>query len=251
MWQQCVCFRSKKGRRWPKSALVTVVLQVSCRHLYSAVVGKSSSTLFKMSWDDYQQISATYVDDSSRAVEQVIANLDDSGNVDKSQSSMNSATSVGEGNQKVKSTIEEAVKRQNSESTIAMLDSVAEGDIDKVNSMLQSGKVSVDDADYDSRTALHIACSLNKLEIAKLLLEKYSATHTVRCAQRVVCGTVPPVPLSQIRIRGPIPEHSSCSWSRAGGGHRLLMEIRMAAGINLSGDGTAGIVLAGSHLMTL
>lgn len=135
-----------------------------------------------MGWEDYQQIAMTYVDDASRVVTQVIENLNDSGSVDKSQSAMNSASSVGECKQNVKSTIEDAVKRQNSEATIAMLESIAEGDFEMVDAVLQSGKVCVDDADYDSRTALHVAASLGQVDIARMLLEKYSATYAVRSA---------------------------------------------------------------------
>lgn len=131
-----------------------------------------------MGWDEYQQIASTYVDDASRAIEQIIGNLD-LGSSDKNQSSDHSASN-SESNLKMKETIENAVNRQTGQATISMLDSVSEDDAESVSAMLQSGKATVDDADYDGRTALHVACSLGKVEVAQMLLEQFSASHTVR-----------------------------------------------------------------------
>lgn len=151
-------------------------LASACRHLQSAVVGKSSSTLFKMGWDEYQQIASTYVDDASHALEQVIGLLD----MGDDKGVGTDAGLPGEGDLKMKEVIGNAVKRQTGQATISLLESVEEGDVETVSYMLQSGKVSVHDADYDGRTALHIACSLGKLEIAQMLLEQFCAPHTAR-----------------------------------------------------------------------
>jgi ankyrin repeat protein len=140
--------------------------------------------LFVLAWNDYQQLSSTYVDDAAKVVEQVISMCDNSGHADKSQASLSSAISdSAEGASKVKYTIEAALKRQNNQITINLLEIVADGDIDKVDAVLSCGKVSVDDVDNAGRTALHIACSRGHLDVVKLLLSQYNATHSVRCAR--------------------------------------------------------------------
>jgi hypothetical protein len=57
------------------------------RHLHTAVVADSSSTLFTLAHDDYEQLCATYVDDAAKAMEAMISVVDDSGKAGKSQGS--------------------------------------------------------------------------------------------------------------------------------------------------------------------
>lgn len=57
------------------------------RHLYTAVVADTSSTLFTLARDDYEQLCASYVDDADKAMEAMISVVDDSGKAGKSQGS--------------------------------------------------------------------------------------------------------------------------------------------------------------------
>lgn len=40
--------------------------------MYSAAVGKATAVLFVLSYDDFKQLSATYVDDGSKITESLI-----------------------------------------------------------------------------------------------------------------------------------------------------------------------------------
>lgn len=40
--------------------------------MYSAMVGKATAVLFVLSYDDFKQLSATYVDDGSKITESLI-----------------------------------------------------------------------------------------------------------------------------------------------------------------------------------
>jgi hypothetical protein len=62
------------------------------RHLYTAVVADTSSTLFMLTRDDYEQLCASYVDDAEKAMEAMISAVEGNGKAGKSQSSRGEST---------------------------------------------------------------------------------------------------------------------------------------------------------------
>lgn len=52
-----------------------------------------------------------------------------------------------------------------------LLHAASAGNVEAIKGILQEGKVHVNDADYDGRTALHLACSEGRVDAVRLLLE--------------------------------------------------------------------------------
>jgi hypothetical protein len=179
------------GVRGKGELLAEVSFFFRLRHLYTATVGKASTSLFKLTYEDYQQLSASYVDDADIAITQVISNLEASGGAaNKSQSSVESTGLSGDNlsnASKVRKTINAAIKRQSTQMVASFLDFVAENDLTKMEEVLDAGKLGVDDMDDGGRTALHIACSRGHLDAVRLLMDKYTATQHVRCASHFSC----------------------------------------------------------------
>ena len=155
------------------------------RHLYTAVVGPSTTTLFKLAYDDYKELAASYVDDAERVIEQMISQVEGGAQDGKSASashvsgdSILSNPAGVQGN--VTATITAAVKRKSSQLVAAFLEAVAENSVARVNAMLESGKVGADDMDENRRTALHIAAGRGHLELCTVLLRNHGATADVR-----------------------------------------------------------------------
>jgi hypothetical protein len=73
------------------STLAEVSFFFHLRHLYTAVLSDESGTLLVLTYEDYQQLCATYVDDASKAIDVVIGMVQDGGKAGKSQGSRGSA----------------------------------------------------------------------------------------------------------------------------------------------------------------
>lgn len=52
----------------------------------------------------------------------------------------------------------------------AMIDAAAKGNLDKITQILSTGKVSLNDSDYDNRSALHLAVAEGHMEIVQYLV---------------------------------------------------------------------------------
>jgi hyperpolarization activated cyclic nucleotide-gated potassium channel 4 len=76
--------------------------------------------------------------------------------------------------------VHDAVRRQIEQYAIAFIDAAAHNDVAFVTRILDSGKVDVDESDYDDRTALHLAASNGHSDMVRLLVERYGASHTVK-----------------------------------------------------------------------
>lgn len=63
----------------------------------------------------------------------------------------------------------------------ALLGAVAEDARDSVSATLAAGSLSVQAADHNDRTALHVAASCGHLELAKMLIEERGAPVNARC----------------------------------------------------------------------
>lgn len=147
------------------------------RHIYTAQVGKAASTLYVLSHDSYQQVCASYADDSV-AVLEVITDTVEKAGVTKSQSSWNtSLTQVRllramrlqacgapggcpcataatqerdartqdsgaiESAAKVKQTIDDAIKRLGERHIISFIESASQADVAAVKHALEAGSV--------------------------------------------------------------------------------------------------------------
>ena len=53
----------------------------------------------------------------------------------------------------------------------AMIDAAAKGQIERINQILSLGKISINDSDYDNRTALHLAVAEGHFDIIRYLVE--------------------------------------------------------------------------------
>jgi hypothetical protein len=176
----CLQLDSVRGK---SELLAEISFFFRLRHLYTAIVGKVSTTLFKLTIEDYQQLSATYVDDADIAINQVINSLEAaSGAAGKSQTSVETTPTADNlsNASSVRRTINAAIKRQSVQLVAAFLAFVAENDLEQIDAVLNAGKLHVDDMDDGGRTALHVACSHGHLESVRLLMDKHSATHHVR-----------------------------------------------------------------------
>ena len=154
------------------------------RHLYTTVVGPSTTTLFKLAYDDYKELAASYVDDAEHVIEQMISQVEGGAQDGKSASashvSGDSILSNAAGAQSsVTATITAAIKRKSSQLVATFLEAVAENSVARVNAMLESGKVGADDMDENRRTALHIAAGSGHLELCTVLLRNHGATVDV------------------------------------------------------------------------
>lgn len=151
------------------------------RHIYTACVGKAPATLFALGHDDYQQICSTYVEDASKVTDEVIHGADGSGAHGKSQASAGSTTSASlEASSAAKQRVEDAIRRQTEAQVVALIDAAAVNDSKAVSKILDSGKLDVDESNYDCRTAAHVAATIGNKEIAKLILGKYQGTVNVK-----------------------------------------------------------------------
>ena len=84
------------------------------------------------------------------------------------------------GQGKVRKIIEEAMRRRTEQRVVRFIDAVSRQDLKLMHEMLESGKVDVDDSDYDLRTALHVAASMGHRATVRILIERHSASHTVK-----------------------------------------------------------------------
>jgi ankyrin repeat protein len=151
------------------------------RHLYSACVGKASSTLFILSVDAYHHVCSTYVDDAAKVVETTIHAVELSGAQGKSQTSGTSAASTAlRASEQAQERVNEAVRRQTEQYALSFIEAAAQNDAKSVTRILDTGKLDVDESDYDGRTALHLAASNGHTDMVQLLLERYGASHTVK-----------------------------------------------------------------------
>ena len=145
------------------------------RHVCTAMVGKAAATLYTISHKAYQQVCATYVDDSAVLIESITGMVERGGNGGKSQSSWTPGD-VNEGSEdKVKQTLEDAIKRQGERHVMTFLSAAASADTSTVKRMLDNEHVHVDAADNDGRTALHMAASNGHTAMVRLLVDKYEA----------------------------------------------------------------------------
>ena len=76
--------------------------------------------------------------------------------------------------------IDGAMKRRTEQRVVMFLDAVSRQDLKTMHEILETDKVDVDESDYDSRTALHIAASMGHRAIVRILIERYNASHTVK-----------------------------------------------------------------------
>jgi hypothetical protein len=65
------------------------------RHINTATVAEGSTMLFVLSYEDYQQLGSTYVDDAAQVMELIIDLTNDTGKAGKSQGSGTSSGSHG------------------------------------------------------------------------------------------------------------------------------------------------------------
>lgn len=72
------------------------------------------------------------------------------------------------------------MRRRTEQSVVRFIDAVSNQDLRKMHEMLESGTVDVDESDYDLRTALHIAASMGHRATVRILIERHSASHTVK-----------------------------------------------------------------------
>lgn len=155
------------------------------RHLFTAVVGKAIATVFTLSYKAYQQVCATYVDDSSTLLEAITNMVDRAGGLSgKSQSSWTTSitqdSDAMESSDKVKRTLEDAIKRVRERHVMAFLEAASVNDTVTVRLMLEDGLVHVDVADYDLRTALHLAASNGHIGLVRMLVDKHQASTAVQ-----------------------------------------------------------------------
>jgi ankyrin repeat protein len=149
------------------------------RHLFTACVGKTSSTLFTLPSDSYQHVCSTYLDDASKVVEAVIQTVASGGSAGKSQASGTSQSSL-HGSRYAQQKVNEEIRRHTEQYAAAYIDAAAQNDIVAVSRFLDSGRVDVDESDYDERTALHLAASNGHAGLVRLLVERYGASHTLK-----------------------------------------------------------------------
>lgn len=124
------------------------------RHLTAASLGKAQATLYALSLDDYQQLSATYADDDNKLIEGLTRTVEATGPAGKSQTSFTANQVASEGVHdaaKVRRTIDAAVRRQTENHVIAFIEAAASNDTRIVSNMLEAGNLDVDQADYGAR----------------------------------------------------------------------------------------------------
>ena len=116
------------------------------RHIYTAQVGKAATTLYVLSHDSYQQVCASYADDSV-AVLEVITDTVEKAGVTKSQSSWNTSLTQDSGAiesaVKVKQTIDDAIKRLGERHIISFIESASKADVAAVKHALEAASVQV------------------------------------------------------------------------------------------------------------
>jgi ankyrin repeat protein len=150
------------------------------RHIYTAMVGKATAMLFVLSYDDFKQLAATYVDDHSTLMEALVSLSEANSNPARSAKSAQTIDSMAsDGEARVRKRVEDAMKRRAEQHIVKFLDAVHRKDMKVLHDMLETGKVDVDESDYDFRTALHIAASNGHKAVLRCLIEIYSASHNV------------------------------------------------------------------------
>eukprot|EP00892_Ulva_mutabilis_P004198 jgi/Ulvmu1/214/UM001_0218.1 len=153
------------------------------RHMHSACAGRTRSTVFALAYTDYKQIAASYVDDDNTVLEALLDSVD-SGKSEKSQISGSSVNTIDSNTLQsegaIRRKVDKAVRRRAEQNVVKLLNAVATQDVSLMQRMLSSEQVEVNESDYDDRTALHIAASCGHKVIVRALVERYSASHTVR-----------------------------------------------------------------------
>jgi ankyrin repeat protein len=81
---------------------------------------------------------------------------------------------------KIRATVSSAVKRQNQQLVVTFLQAAADNDKAALDSLLEAGSIEIDDSDYDSRTALHLAASKGHTELVRWLVEDHGAQISAR-----------------------------------------------------------------------
>ena len=215
------------------------------RHVCTAVVGKSAATLFTISHRAYQQVCAAYVDDSAVLIESITSMVDRGGSGGKSQSSWTMNVSGGSDEDgsanKVKQTLEDAIKRQGERHVMTFLAAAASADASTVKRMLDNEHVHVDATDNDGRTALHMAASNGHTAMVRLLVDKYEARPACLDSHGgtplddgIREGHLPVVEFLSTRKNGPRPwEQYTDQFIQAAAINDLkVMKLLVAAGID-------------------
>ena len=184
---------SSRGRG---EALGEISFFFRLRHTHTAVVGRSAATLFKLRYDDYLQLAATYADDAEQVLAAVIAKVEAAGGAGGSKASgetdltaiaatvddtpENAVVAAGANSRSAQQRVGDAIRRKARQEVAAFLQSAADKQVAAVLATLAAKKVHVNIADAHGRAALHVAASCGHTDLARELLE-HGASPAMWC----------------------------------------------------------------------
>eukprot|EP00741_Cyanophora_paradoxa_P005286 tig00000870_g5125.t1 len=219
-------------------------------------------TLYVLSRRDFQSLISHYQDEEERIFKRVLANVADDDKLSMSAVSLGTesivSSAMGESNtvKNLRDVVRVAKEKREQDKTVRMLTEAHRGNLEGVKRFLEMD-VDVDSADYDGRTALHIAACDGHTDIIHLLIDRganlnakdrYGGTpiiDAIRHQQDEAAGLL-------IRL-GAVPQFDDpammlCTAAAAGdlGGLKRLVECGVSPSLQ-DYDGRSALHLAASN----
>eukprot|EP00238_Polyblepharides_amylifera_P001694 CAMPEP_0196573526 /NCGR_PEP_ID=MMETSP1081-20130531/3415_1 /TAXON_ID=36882 /ORGANISM="Pyramimonas amylifera, Strain CCMP720" /LENGTH=635 /DNA_ID=CAMNT_0041891265 /DNA_START=41 /DNA_END=1948 /DNA_ORIENTATION=- len=145
-----------------------------------------TATLFCLRKQDWHQLAKLYQEEEEQVVKNTLSSWDltRSGKSGQSHGSSSCTTSTVDtlaldDLNKVMMVLDHAKKKKHNEKVVEMVAAASKNNIKEVSRILTSGDVDVNEADYDQRTALHLACSEGHAEMTLMLLDVCRASMLV------------------------------------------------------------------------